>query len=66
MLDGVAAHQLSEQNVLRRDLAEARAWVALERGRFGEARALAVEAVAVDQEMGERCAPMRPRRRSTA
>jgi hypothetical protein len=61
LLDGVAAHDTSEQKVLRRDLAEARACVALERGRFGEARALAVEAVAVDQEMGERCAPMRPR-----
>jgi hypothetical protein len=61
LLDGVAAHELAEQRVLRRDLAEARAWVSLERGRFGEARALAAEAVAVDDEIGERCAPMRPR-----
>jgi hypothetical protein len=61
LLHGVAGHDLSEQKVLRRDLAEARGWVALERGHFGEARALAVEAVALDQEMGERCAPMRPR-----
>ncbi|MDP9181751.1 MAG: hypothetical protein M3P04_03095 [Actinomycetota bacterium] len=60
-LEAVAAHELAEQRVLRRDLAEARAWVALERGRFGEARALAAEAVAVDEEMGERCAPMRAR-----
>jgi class 3 adenylate cyclase len=61
LLDAVAAHDLSEQKVLRRDLAEARSWVALERGRFGEARALAVEAVAVDQELDERCSPLRPR-----
>jgi class 3 adenylate cyclase len=60
LLDGVASHETAEQKVLRRDLAEARAWVALERGSFGEARALAAEAVAVDDEMGERCAPMRP------
>jgi class 3 adenylate cyclase len=61
LLEGVAAHDLADREVLRRDLAEARAWVALERGRFGEARALAVEAVAIDQEMNERCSPMRPR-----
>ena len=61
LLDKVAAHDLAGQAVLRRDLAEARAWVALERGRFGEARALAAEALIVDDELGEKCAPLRPR-----
>lgn len=61
LLDDVAAHELAERKVLRRDLAEARAWVALERGLFEEARSLAGQAVLLDEEMGERCAPLRPR-----
>ncbi|HUR51860.1 MAG TPA: adenylate/guanylate cyclase domain-containing protein [Mycobacteriales bacterium] len=61
LLERVAEHDLVDRRVLRRDLAEARAWVSLERGRFGEARALAVEAVAVDEELREQCAPLRPR-----
>jgi hypothetical protein len=61
LLEGVAAHELAANRVLQRDLAEARAWVALERGRFGEARALAAEAVAIDLETGERVPQLRPR-----
>jgi hypothetical protein len=61
LLDHVAQHELADNRVLRRDLAEARAWIALERGRFGEARALAAEAVGIDQETGERCSQLRPR-----
>jgi hypothetical protein len=61
LLADVAEDPLSTKRVLRRDLAEARAWVALERGRFGEARALAVEAITVDEEMAERVASLRPR-----
>lgn len=61
LLDAVAAHELAEKAVLQRDLAEARGWVALDRGNFAEARAHAARALAVDQETGERCAPMRPR-----
>lgn len=61
LLDEVARHELAERTVLRRDLAEARAWVALERGWFEEARALAGQAVLLDEEMGERCPPLRPR-----
>jgi hypothetical protein len=60
-LEHVASFDLSDVAVLRRDLAEARAWVALERGRFGEARALAAEAVTADEDMDERCASLRPR-----
>jgi hypothetical protein len=61
LLAGVAAHELATNRVLQHDLAELRAWVALERGRFGEARALAAEAVAIDLENGERVPQLRPR-----
>ncbi|HUR14202.1 MAG TPA: hypothetical protein VM097_06880, partial [Mycobacteriales bacterium] len=61
LLDRVAAHELAGNRVLQKDLAEARAWMALERGRFGEARALAAEAVAIDLETGERVPQLRPR-----
>ena len=61
LLQRVAAHEMSANRVLQHDLAEARAWVALERGRFGEARALAAEAVAIDLETGERVPQLRPR-----
>jgi tetratricopeptide (TPR) repeat protein len=61
LLHGVAEHPMAENRVLRRDLAEARAWVALHTGHFAEARANAQVAVVLDQEMGERCTPLRPR-----
>jgi tetratricopeptide (TPR) repeat protein len=61
LLNDVADAPMAENRVLRRDLAEARAWVALHTGHFAEARANAQQAVVVDQEMGERCAPLRPR-----
>jgi len=61
LLARVADHELAAKAVLQRDLAEARGWVALDRGHFAEARAHAAQALAVDQETGERCAPMRPR-----
>lgn len=61
LLAAVATHQLAAMRVLQHDLAEARAWVSLERGRFGEARALAAEAVAIDLDTEERCAQLRPR-----
>jgi hypothetical protein len=61
LLQGVAAHEMAANRVLQRDLCEARAWVALERGRFGEARALAAETVAIDLENGERVPQLRPR-----
>jgi len=61
LLERVAHHELAAKAVLQRDLAEARGWVALDRGHFAEARAHAAQALAVDQETGERCAPMRPR-----
>lgn len=61
LLAGVSTHELAANRVLQHDLAEARAWIALERGRFGEARALAAEAVAIDLENGERVPQLRPR-----
>lgn len=61
LLEGVSRHELAAKAVLQRDLAEARGWVALDRGHFAEARAHATQALVVDQETGERCAPMRPR-----
>lgn len=61
LLSAVAGHELAGTRVLQHDLAEARAWISLERGRFGEARALAAEAVAIDLETGERCPQLRPR-----
>jgi hypothetical protein len=61
LLEGVAAHEMAANRVLQHDLAEARAWIALERGRFGEARALAAGAVAIDLETGEKVPQLRPR-----
>ena len=61
LLQGVAADPLSEQLVLRRDLAETRGWVALEAGRFDEAREQAKIAVLIDQESGERVPALRAR-----
>jgi hypothetical protein len=60
-LEAVADHELAATGVMRRDLAEARAWVALERGHLAEARAQAADAIGVDEELGERVAPLRPR-----
>lgn len=61
LLDGVADHELMERRVLRRDLAEARAWCLLERGRFAEAREQATQAVLMDEESREVTTSLRPR-----
>jgi hypothetical protein len=61
LLNAVAAHPLSENLVLRRDLAEARSWVALERGRWSEAHDLARHAIELDEAADERCSVLRPR-----
>ncbi|MGZ4590881.1 MAG: adenylate/guanylate cyclase domain-containing protein [Actinomycetes bacterium] len=57
----VAAHPRLEELVLRRDLAETRAWVALERGHFAQAQAQAQDAVLLDLQAAERCSVLRPR-----
>lgn len=61
LLAGVAEHELAASAVLRRDLAEARAWVALESGHFAQAEELAVQAVLLDEDSGEACPPLRAR-----
>jgi hypothetical protein len=61
LLDGVAESALVAQQGLARDLAEMRAAVSLERGLFRDAVRFSSEALAIDERMGERCAPLRPR-----
>jgi hypothetical protein len=61
LLDHVAGHELAQHAVLARDLGEARAWVALERGHFAEARALASQAAVACSDLGERVPSLRPR-----
>lgn len=61
LLASVAAQELAGTTLMRRDLAETRAWVALETGHFTEARAQAAEAVLVDEETGDLCPVLRPR-----
>lgn len=61
LLEGVGGDPLSEHLVLRRDLAETRGWVAMETGRFEEARDQARTAVLIDVESEERAPALRAR-----
>jgi tetratricopeptide (TPR) repeat protein len=61
LLAAVGKHELLVHPVLQRDLAEAQAWVALDRGHFADARHHAAQAVLLDDAMGDQCGTLRSR-----
>ncbi len=61
VLSDVARHPMLDAAMMRRDLAECRAWIALDAGRFLEAAQHAADAVLLDQDSASQLPVLRPR-----